>query len=230
VAVTIDVLDGTSWTVVGGPELPAGATVTAGFADGAITGTGGCNRYQPTYASAGTALRLTSPVMSTLMACPPPLMTLEADVFARLARVDSFLVDDDTLTLFDDQHEVLLELRTQGADDLIGSWTVLSVHMPDRQAIVSVEGDLRLEVEEEVLHGNAGCNQFRGGWSTDGPTIRIGPLAATRKVCADSVMAEERAFLAALEHAAGYRLTGPRLDLLRPDRGIAVTLQRPDSG
>jgi heat shock protein HslJ len=63
--------------------------------------------------------------------------------------------------------------------------------------------------------------------------ITIGPLMSTRKFCDDpdaaggpTVMEQEAALIAALEHATGHRIEGSRLTLLRPDGGISVTLHR----
>ena len=50
--------------------------------------------------------------------------------------------------------------------------------------------------------GSAGCNQFSGTYGTNGNIVRIGQLATTRLACPDDVMAQETAFLEALQGAA----------------------------
>ena len=58
-------------------------------------------------------------------------------------------------------------------------------------------------------------------------SIHIGPLAATLRACADSALNDqETRYLAALQLAARYRVTGSRLTLYRPGGTIAATFQR----
>jgi heat shock protein HslJ len=47
--------------------------------------------------------------------------------------------------------------------------------------------------------GDGGCNRFFGSVSTDGNLMRFGPIAATRKSCAEPVMEQEQRYLRALE-------------------------------
>ena len=58
-------------------------------------------------------------------------------------------------------------------------------------------------------------------------TIRIGPLASTLRACADpAVDTQEQQFLAALELARTYQVTGNQLTLFREGDTIAVTALR----
>ena len=45
---------------------------------------------------------------------------------------------------------------------------------------------------ENHAFGSSGCNRFRGPFKRDGETIGIGPLAATKKMCAPVLMAREK--------------------------------------
>ena len=47
--------------------------------------------------------------------------------------------------------------------------------------------------------GSSGCNTYDGPYTTNGSVAAIGPLATTRMACADDVMAQETAFLKALQ-------------------------------
>jgi heat shock protein HslJ len=49
--------------------------------------------------------------------------------------------------------------------------------------------------------GHAGCNRFSGGAALGPGTIEVGPLATTRRACAEAVMDQEQRFLAALSKA-----------------------------
>ena len=78
--------------------------------------------------------------------------------------------------------------------------------------------------------GSAGCNQYTGTYGTNGNVVRIGRLATTRIACADEIMTQEAAFLAAMEGAALIDRRGPTLMLtdLRGDiaRGPGPTVDR----
>ncbi len=68
--------------------------------------------------------------------------------------------------------------------------------------------------EEGQLFGSAGCNNYSGGYELDGRALTIGPLASTRMACPeDGVMAQETAFLQALEAAHSISLIEDRLTI-----------------
>lgn len=85
---TAPVLAGTSWRFVEvlGVAPPATVEATLEFsADGAVTGSSGCNRFIGRYFSAGTDLSF-SDLGSTKMTCKPEVMTVETDVQTALNR------------------------------------------------------------------------------------------------------------------------------------------------
>jgi putative lipoprotein len=63
---------------------------------------------------------------------------------------------------------------------------------------------------EDQVAGYAGCNQFTGSVTVTGDGLAFGPMASTRRMCAD-VMAQEDAFLQALESAHRFEITGEDL-------------------
>lgn len=77
------------------------------------------------------------------------------------------------------------------------------------------------------INGFAGCNSFFGTYTLNGETLKIGPLASTRKMCAEH-MAAESAFLQGLQSAE--RLTATALELTLKDGADTpvMTLQRRD--
>lgn len=216
--------------------VPDGAVVTAEFADGRIAGTSGCNRYSASYDLTETgAFRLTSPAVSTMMACAPELMTLERAVHAALtAAVRATFTDDGTsFSLVDADGEVVATWAAPDADELVGRWLVTSLHRPEREAIVSVaEGtaptaEFTRDADGWRVHGDAGCNSYRASCTVEGERISVGAAMTTRKMCpGDDVMEQEQALLAALARAVRLRIEGDRLTLLRDDGGIAVDLRR----
>lgn len=95
-------------TALDGAALPKGADVTLAFEAGRVSGLAACNRYSGSYNLTGEGLSF-GPMAGTRMACPDPLMTTEAAVYAAFARVTQFdiapdgsllLKADETTTLF----------------------------------------------------------------------------------------------------------------------------------
>ncbi|MGW8225878.1 MAG: META domain-containing protein [Anaerolineales bacterium] len=66
------------------------------------------------------------------------------------------------------------------------------------------------------INGNAGCNNYFGGYKVDGTSISIGPLASTEMFCGNppGVMDQETAFLSAMNSSAEYKIEAEQLILL----------------
>jgi len=82
------------------------------------------------------------------------------------------------------------------------------------------EMKLTLHVEENKVNGFGGCNSFFGTYIHDTGSLKFGPLAATRKFCADS-MDQESQFFKLLSAVTGYTINGQVLDLI-DDQGKPV--------
>ena len=83
---------------------------------------------------------------------------------------------------------------------------------------------LRVAPVDGVVHGFGGCNSFNGPYRAGGTDITFGPLATTRRACADAGRADlERAVLEVLTAADGYRVRETTLELLQGDR-VRMTL------
>jgi hypothetical protein len=76
------------------------------------------------------------------------------------------------------------------------------------------------------VDGTSGCNNFTGKASMSGPSVRIGPLAGTRRMCADPAMQVESRFLKQLEAARGARMDGATLVLVDEAGASLVRLTR----
>ena len=63
---------------------------------------------------------------------------------------------------------------------------------------------------EDQVGGYAGCNQFTGSVTVSGEGIAFGPIASTRRMCAEG-MQQEDAFLQALESAHRFDISGEDL-------------------
>ncbi|MFM2079206.1 MAG: hypothetical protein RJA49_3096 [Actinomycetota bacterium] len=226
-----DALHDTTWVLDGPITVPDGVEVVIAFADGTVSGTSGCNRFHGTYRHEGQAFEV-GPLAGTMMMCTPEAMAVERDVLTRLAEATRAVHDAAMLTLLGADDTILLQFAPSPAG-VEGTWLVDGIHHPAREAILSTRGELSVQIDDGRISGNGGCNTFHGALVTTADGITIGPLMSTRKFCDDpdaaggpTVMEQEAALIAALEHATGHRIEGSRLTLLRPDGGISVTLHR----
>jgi heat shock protein HslJ len=71
--------------------------------------------------------------------------------------------------------------------------------------------------EDGRVAGSTGCNRYTGPYTVDGTSLQLGPLAVTLMACLPPRDAVERAFVAALERVAGWRVEGGELSLLDDD-------------
>jgi heat shock protein HslJ len=80
------------------------------------------------------------------------------------------------------------------------------------------------------VSGSAGCNNFMGTYTLSGASLKFGPAATTRKLCAQpGVMEQEQQFLKALESVATIRQEGDRAELRTADGALAASLHRDGS-
>jgi heat shock protein HslJ len=225
-------LAGTSWilTELDGQAPLADATVTLRFeADGSAGGSDGCNNYFTTYTVDGDAISF-GVGGSTMMACPEPIMTQAAAYQTALASAAAFAVADGVLTLSNADGAPVAVFAAQSSELAGSAWDVTNYNN-GREAVVGVLADTGLTVvfgDDGTIGGSAGCNNFRGGYTVDGNTIAIGPLATTRMMCPtpEGVMEQEAEFVAALESAATYRIDGNQLELRTADDALAVWMVR----
>ena len=94
--------------------------------------------------------------------------------------------------------------------DLSGSeWrpSLISASEPPSEAKISVAFK-----DNGQVTGSGGCNRFFGPYAISGNTIKIGPIASTRKGC-PGITHVEMAFFAALEAAKTFEREGDTLVL-----------------
>jgi heat shock protein HslJ len=85
------------------------------------------------------------------------------------------------------------------------------------------ESVVTLFFQAEQVSGSAGCNNYNGSFQATGSKIEFGPIAATKKLCAQplGIMEQEDAYLTALGAAAEYNLRGNTLEM-KDDRGDII--------
>jgi heat shock protein HslJ len=101
VPTSLKALAGTEWTLkeIGGLPVPANSRVSLSIArDGTLSGNAGVNRFNGRARGGDGPLQL-GPFMSTKMAGPPELMTLESKFLKSLSAATKFERDGDTLRI-----------------------------------------------------------------------------------------------------------------------------------
>lgn len=231
---TTATLEGTTWQLIAYLDQSGNLTMTLPEApatlllqEGQASGNTGCNSFFGAYTLDGEALTIT-PMGSTMMACPDPQMTQEQAYLAALSSVASYAIVGNQLQLADAEGVAVLAFEPQVQTSLTG--TVWSATMVNNglQAVVSLVAGSQITAtfgDDGTLSGTAGCNSYSTGYTLDGANISIGPAASTRMFCGEpeGVMEQEAAYLAALETAATYSISGDSLELRTADGALAVS-------
>jgi heat shock protein HslJ len=202
--------------------------VTATFDNGKLSGSSGCNRYNTTYTARGSRLRVSSNIASTLIACNQDSSNVESSYIARLPTARSFSIRGDRLTVRTATKGADLVYRALSARALHGDWIVTSYFRPGAVVSVIAGTTITARFNRTTISGDAGCNSYSGPYKTDATKIRIGPVAATQRACAEaSVTQQESEYLAALDTVRTFSIDAHGATLFRADGGIAVTMARP---
>jgi len=198
------------------------------FEDGHFSGNTGCNGFSGSYAIEGDAIRFEIGPM-TMRACLEDVADQEAAYLAGLENAASYRIDDGQLTLYDATGRALLTFTVQKSLALTdGAWQLLSFNngqggMEANRATARITARFS---EDGWVSGNAGCNTFRGSYEANGDRIAIGPLVTTRMMCAEDVMAVEKAFLQGMARASRYQIEEGRLSLM-DEAGVILLIFLP---
>lgn len=74
--------------------------------------------------------------------------------------------------------------------------------------------------EEGKIGGDAGCNRYFGGVEITGSSMKTGPLAGTRKMCAPALMDQEMAFYQVMGKVTSWEIAETGLLYLRDAQGL----------
>jgi len=221
-------LEGPSWRLTSLPGKDAKPLaglprpVTARFEAGRVSGFSGCNNLMGSYTIEGDHLKL-GPLAGSLMACPEPATSIETAFRAAFSGSLRQSLAGDLLTLTPESGGALTFER-EPPQRLEGATWEATGFNNNRQAVVGLQapGQITFSFAGGSVSGSAGCNSFRAPYTAQGNRIKIGPAVTTRKACGDSLMLQEREFLAALESATVWAIDGNLLDMRRADEQRAV--------
>lgn len=202
--ISSDALAG-EWTVytVGGNKV-TGETrpyINFNMDDHRIYGSNGCNIINGDFELSGGSKLKIGNVISTMMMCPDA--PYEQAINLALEAVQSFDITkkghEYYLELRDSKGANLMTLRKHNMDFLNGTWEVSEINgkaydNPDMQMVI--------DIQEQKLHGNTGCNIVNGSLMIDpdkSNSIQFQNLGTTRMACPEEIMKGETALLVALE-------------------------------
>jgi heat shock protein HslJ len=225
-------LRGTNWVLTDRVSIGTpldGVAVNAVFGAQRVEGSSGCNGYSSSYTTDGSRMTITNDGVSTLIACEGAAGKVEPKYLAALARVGRWRIRGTSLTLSTRTGRRLLVYRASvGTQALRGAWEVTGLYTGNAISSPVAGSTLTLKFAGSTASGDGGCNTFTGPVKVTGSDqIALGPFAATLRACADpAIGTQEQQYLAALELAKTYQVTGNQLTLFRDGGTIAVTAQR----
>ncbi len=230
-------LEGSRWILASYVDA-AGETVpalpnrepTADFGAGRVSGSAGCNTYAASFDASDGKLTV-GRAISTMMACEPSIMAQERALLKNLQAAASYKLDGDQLTIVDAQGKTLLALGAEKPPVLAGATWMMTSYNNGRGGLQSALAGVEVTAifgEDGKLSGDSGCNTYSAAYTVDDDKVEIGPARTTRMMCAQPIMAQETAYLKALEGAATFRMERTRL-VLRDAGGAAMAafIQKP---
>ena len=212
-----------------GESLVPDTAITAEFdQDGNAVGMAGCNNYNTTYEVDGEKIQFGEVIGTTMMMCPEPAMAQEQAYLAALGDAETFEINEDELVLYDSDGNALVRFDAVDQELEGSSWNVIAYNN-GKGGVVSVQLGTEITAnfgEEGQLAGNSGCNSYTAAYETDGDSITITMGGLTLMACEESVMEQEQEYLAALETAATYKISGLRMEMRTEDGAMVADFQR----
>ena len=190
---------------------------TAEFKDGQIGGKAACNTYNGPYEVDGNEISF-GMLMTTMMACPEPIMDQEMGYLSALSMVTSFEVTKETLSMFDADGEAVLVFMPIEPASLTSTNWLLTSYNNGKGGMQSVIIDTEITAnfsEDGTMSGSAGCNQYNASYEATEDTISIGVAASTEMACMEpeGIMEQETQYLKSLQNAAVYNIRDDRLEI-----------------
>lgn len=222
-------LNDSAWILASLPGTPLSpaAQPTLRFGGDRATGGDGCNRYSTRFTAANGKLEFGPQRTATQMACPEPASQLAKSFNGVLDDARGYRIEAGSLLLLSADGATLATFAPQPQTLASTAWQV-DAYNNGREAVVSVIAGTQLTLEFAAngeLRGSGGCNKFNGRYTAGEGRLSIGQVASTRMACMqpEGSMAQEAAFLAALQSATRARREADRLELRTESGALAVS-------
>ena len=200
---------GPTWVVstIGGNDTVAGSRPTMTFgADGQVKGSGGCNSYSGPYKLDGAAIEVGN-LASTLMMCADQSTgAQETAFFAALGGAQTWQVDGTGNLSLAGVSQIVAKTAANtpsggAGTGLVGSWNL--AEMGPTADFAHLQPTIEFTADG-LVSGFAGCNTFRGSYTTEGSALSLSPLATTKMACQRPGSAVESDYLNALSGVSGW--------------------------
>lgn len=194
-----------------------------------IYGNNGCNVLNATYNCVPKdSVMQFSNLITTMRACDKTGIT-DYEINAALSNTDRYtwrLGDNCYYLYFFDKHGVqVMTLMHQNFDFLNGTWQVVTI---DDEPIDVEDMKLVIDVDEEKVHGNTGCNILNGSFTTDMESVNsisFQNIVTTRMACPDPEL--QTRLIVALENASHAKPVSKEKVLFLDNQGqVVLTLIR----
>jgi heat shock protein HslJ len=214
-------LEGVEWTLTESSVSSSLGSfgITAVFDGTKVAGFSGVNQYGGPYTAGDDGSLKIGDLASTMMAGPEPAMKAEQEYMQLLAACASYEVDADTLTLLTAEDQTLLYVKAKETALPGTSWDVTSYNNGKGGVTTPVAGsELTIAFDADgQVSGAGGVNRYSGPYEVDGSAVTIGPLATTKMAGDPELMAQEQAFIKALESSTTWSGVGGKLELRDAD-------------
>lgn len=197
--------------------------------DSRIYGNNGCNTINADFKyNVKDSTLVFENVLTTMILCHTEGIT-DQDINNAINNTRYYSLKDDgdyyIMRLFDKDHHEVMMLMHQNFEFLNGMWKVVAID----EDPVDVPGmRLVIDVDEQKLHGNTGCNVINGKFDTDMDTpnsISFSNIAVTMMLCNN--MEYQTALLIALEDANKAKpISATKVLLLNSDDKVVLTLEK----
>lgn len=187
-------------------------------AEGRIYGNNGCNIINGSYSSDPIDNKIEfSQLATTMMLCAQNNIT-DAEIGEALGLAVRYSIEDgDTnesiLRLYDAGGKEVMQLMHRDFHFLDGTWSVIGI---DGEK-VNIDGmKIALDVDENKLHGNTGCNIINGTLETDmdaANSISFSRIGMTRMACPDSGW-ETRMMMALEEAVTAKKVSADEIEFI----------------
>lgn len=225
-------LTGVTWTVASLPDttIPAGLRIDATFRDGTIEGSDGCNFYGGPYSLTGDGGIDVRGLEGTDIGCAPAIADAGAAYASALERAASYEIEDETLTLLDEEGAAVARFQANAGPPITGlTWQAFGYRdgpVDEKQAVVSpLDGSVITAGfgADGTMSGSAGCNTYTADYQVSGNAFGITALVSTERACEPPLMQQERAYLDALGSVERWKFSGPAFQLLNETGTVEAT-------
>lgn len=118
------------------------------------------------------------------------------------------------------QNYKLIEILEQSTGPIVldsGAWLVTRIN--DMNGFAR-NPFMRINVSQQLISGNTGCNRFSAKLKIEGQSITISKLTATEMSCRE--MPVERGFMEALKESTNYKLADGKLQLFDDQKTLLL--------